>query len=220
VAYLDNRSLVASDTFDSSISGEWDNGFADWDVFTWQSGGGLGVVEPGVGDSAMRRNMASYTGNHWSRVISGANGANTCGMGGIVRVHPTSGTDESCYWGLCEDEAANVYQIYERDSAFGLASLTSTAWGTAPYAIGDSFTMEAEGTTLRSGSAEGGADTQRLTTTDATLNGATYFAVGFAAYFGTSAADARVHAWEGGSISPPGARIANVHGQPMLRGPY
>lgn len=140
-------------------------------------------------------------------------------------MHPTSSTDESSYIGAISDFGSDLYFIYETSSALGFTTLTSGAWGSAPSATGDIVTLEAEGTTLRMGTAEGGADTQRITTTDATLSGATYTTVGLYMYCETANTNAQITAWEGGSIgaaaSDTRARLvgSDLFRPPLVNGP-
>lgn len=214
MAYGDNRTLVASDTFDTSIDGNWDNGYADWNAATAQAGGTVGPAAT-ASNVGLRRNTGTYTADQYSRVTAGSTGASK-EVGAACRMHPSSTTDESCYLGAVSDFGTDLYIIYECSAGAGsvtFSTLTSASWSGAPTATTDIFTLEAEGTTLRMGSSEGAGDAQRLTTTDATLDGATYSTVGFYMYAESNIANARVTAWDGGSI---GAAAAAYNAVPVL----
>ena len=63
-----------------------------------------------------------------------------------------------------------MFAIDEVDSGFSFSTLASTSTNYHDLEAGDTATIEAEGTTLRLGTNDGGAgDTQRVTTTDNTI---------------------------------------------------
>lgn len=206
--YGDNRNQVAADTFDSAISADWDNGYADFGTLAWNTGGGSGTVTPSAGfvTSGMRRLNATFTADHYATITANLGTTGTT-LSATVRNHPDSTTDESCYAGGWNNYSSDTYAIEEVSAAFGFSTVASAAWAGAPVANGETLTSEAEGTTLRCGTAEGGADTQRVTGTDATLGGATYSVTGLLIYCDNTppADNGRITAWAGGSIGAAAA---------------
>jgi hypothetical protein len=198
MAYGDNRNLVASDTFDSSIDAAWTNGRADW--ATW-SHNGDGTISPSASDSQIQRNTGTYTDDHYSVVtMAGVAAAGfVCASGRGA----TGATDESCYIAVATDYSAgstpDEWGIEEVSSAFGFSTLTS---GALPNTLstGETVTLECEGTTLRMGSNQGAGDAQRGTTTDATLT------TGWPGICGGNAGH-DVTAWSGGSIGAAGGAV-------------
>ncbi len=203
MAYGDNRSAVASDTFDSSISASWSNGEGDWDTFTWATGGYVQPTSAGS-DPAMRWNADTPNNDQYSTITVQTHSTSNLNNIG-ARVRCASGTNESCYLGQVASTAlgGDKYQIFELNSSFGFSLLTST--GTAGgLSSGHTVTVEAEGTTIRLGTAEGGADTQRVSTTDATIAGGSWGLVGYA---DATASECRITAWEGGNIVPASSSL-------------
>lgn len=213
MAYGDNRNTLATDPFTASISADWDNGHADFRPFAWNAASS-GVIQPGAAgapEAGMRRITETFTGDHYSTATVQTLSPGDCGIGVLVRVHPDSTTDESCYYCDVEDFSTDVYRIYEVSSAFGFTQRASASWAGSPFAAGETMTAEAEGTTIRFGTAEGGgADTQRVTYGSASLSGATYNKVGLTIYTGSSASDGRITSWEGGSIGAVGGGTYNA----------
>lgn len=170
MAYGDNRSETISDTFDSSISANWSNGEGDWDTFTWVSGGHVHGTGGGGDDSGMRYNATQPADNQYAQTTCGAANMNAddSAQGALLRM--ATGTDESAYWCVINHMGPpNQYEIRETDSSFGLSTLASGSSGVNALTNGDILTGEAEGTTLRCGSDESGADSEEVSTTDATL---------------------------------------------------
>jgi hypothetical protein len=204
MAYGDNRQVVASDTFDTSISASWENGGGDWGTWTHA---GSGQVNPTAEDtdSALRRNNETFANDQWSQIaIGGIVTDNGIYTGAACRMQ--AGTDESSYVGYSESFVGS-YEIYELTSAFGFSLLASTGTGWAILGVGNTLTLELEGTTIRLGD-DRGADTQRLTTTDATLTSGT---PGFAGYIGTTA-NILVTSWTGGDIAAAGTAFIKMVG--------
>jgi len=190
VAYGDNRSELASDTFDSSIDGNWAVGEGDWDNMQWLTGG---HVEPiGNTSCAMRRSGETYADDQYSILTINAMTTNSDWVAATVRM--ASGVDESAY--VCYyDTELNEYSIYEFDSAFGATLLNSVANDTTALQAGDTLTAEVEGITIRLGTNEGSGDGQRLTTTDTTITSGD---PGMHIFQGLN--ESSITAWSGGDI--------------------
>lgn len=196
------RSEIASDTFDSAISGSWENGGGDWDTCSWASGG---FVQPTnvSADAALRRSTGTYANNQYSRVVIGGYDATLSAnsVGACCRMQ--AGTDESAYIGYVSS-GTDAYEIYETNSSFGFSLLASAAFSGNP-AANDEVILEVEGTALRLYTKQGaGAETLRVSTTDNTLTSGT---PGIALYGETSAANARVTTWSGGDLTAGGAAL-------------
>lgn len=192
MAYGDSRSSVASDTFDSSIDGNWANGDGDYGTLSWASGG---VVQPTSAstDSAIRRNSETFTDDQYSKITIGTQSGSNVWAGAMVRGQ--SGTDESGYIGYAQN--SNTYfEIDEVDSAFNFSLLANVTDSTnIPLSAGETVTVEVEGTTIRCGSDAAGTDVQKTSTTDATLTSGN---PGIELYRGTGTM--QITAWEGGNI--------------------
>lgn len=198
-SYNAERVQRASDTFDSSISASWTNGDGDWGALQWVSGG---HIEPAVVDvdCGIRRTGEAYGGDQYSKMVMQEQnpvGGASSWLG--VYVRGQSGANESAYLGTLGSGPVDEYQICEIDSAFGFTVLTSLSdpGSDLPISAGDTATMEAEGSTLRLGCDAGGSDVQKLTTTDATL---TSGAPGIN-LFRSGSAVSRATSWEGGTIN-------------------
>lgn len=219
MAYGDNRSAVASDTFDASISASWTAGEGAWDNIVWATGGHftVGVAGSGFG-SSLRRNTGTYANNGYSSItIQTLSGAAHNQIGAIVRKQAST----AGYYGVVSSNSiydAQRYELFELDGSNGYTLLTASGTPGA-FSAGNTVTLEAEGTTLRLGTNEGSGDTQRLTTTDATLSSGW---PGIAAVADTAATQCQGTAWEGGDITAGGgggflaawARGSNVIIQP------
>jgi hypothetical protein len=198
MAYGDNRQTVASDTFDSSINGtNWENGGGDWGTFSWVTGG---YIQPATAnaDCALRRSVGTYNADQWAQVVAQVHsGSTNAWMGAAVRMQ--AGTNESAYIGYSVT-TDQIYTIYETDSGMGFTELANSTTNWAALSAGDTLTTEVEGTTIRLGD-DRGTDTQRLTTTDATLSSGN---PGIQCYTELATSDLRITAWEGGDIAAGG----------------
>jgi hypothetical protein len=107
-----------------------------------------------------------------------------------------AGTDESAYIAYIDSDV-DEYTIYETNSAFSFGLLNNVAWSTHPAETGDTVSIEVEGTDIRLGTAEGGADTERLTTTDATITGGD---PGLSLFANADVANSQITSWLAGDI--------------------
>ena len=202
MAYGDNRSSVATDTFDTSISASWTQGPDTYADLAWVTGG---HVEPATNaaTNCMVRNAESFADDQYCKItVNTLSAADGNLLGAACRA---STTQETTYAGLVTSASGLTpsakYTIFEADAAATFTELAATGTYGA-LAAGDTITLEAEGTTLRLGTSEGGgADTQRLTTTDATIASgqSSVFAVAL-----STTSRARLTAWEGGDIGAGG----------------
>jgi len=198
MAYGDNRTSVATDTFDSEISASWENGGGDWGTFDWVTGGHVQISTSGA-TGAIRRNSEAFADDQYSKVTVNAQTTGGSWIGAAVRMQ--AGTDESAYVGYADGDNT-LFAIYEVSSAFGFTSLADTSGtGDIPLSAGETLTLEAEGTTLRFGSDADGADGQEVSTTDATLASGDPGA----SIYTTDVVSTRITAWEGGDIGAAGA---------------
>lgn len=198
MAYGDNRSEVASDTFGSSIDGNWSNGDGDWAALVWITGGHVGFNNGGGGtDGSIRRSAGTYADDQYARTTVQSHSGNSW-VGAAARMQ--SGTDESAYVGFVQG-SEDDYEIVEYNSSFGFSALASTTdpGSEIPHSSGDIVTIEAEGTTIRMGSDQTGSDAQKVTTTDATLSSGDPGLVLFCANGNES--NNYATAWSGGDIS-------------------
>lgn len=209
------RTVIATDTFDTSISASWQNGISGVNLCAWASGG---YVQAAALSSTGRlyRTAETYPSDQYSKVIYktvglGATGAET---GAFVRASTTTAQK---YPATVQTVGAIKYSIYYANAA---GALTTLASGGTPsvLAAGDSVITEISGTGIRLYSDESGSgDVLRLSTTDTTI---TSGVPGFSIFIDGTLADVQVTAWEGGSVSSgSGARRSNFLSQPMLRGP-
>lgn len=201
MAYGDNRVPVASDTFDSSISASWTAGEGAWDNIVWATGGHFAPSNPGAGfGSTLRRNTGTFADDGYSTITIQTLSASAHNqIGCIVRKQAST----AGYYGFVSSNniyGAQRYELFELDGSNGYTLLTASGTPGA-FSAGQTVTLEAEGTTLRLGTNEGSGDTQRLTTTDATLTSGW---PGIAAVADSSAAQCQGTAWEGGDISAGG----------------
>jgi hypothetical protein len=198
------RRTLASDSFPSSISASWTNGDGDYDALSWISSGVVRASLVG-NDCSMRRTGEAYPNDQWSQITVGT----LQDASGIYRDQSAgcrlkSGTDESGYWGNVACRVGGVqpkYGISEVDAAFGFTTLASTGTvsGTA-IPPGTKITLEVIGTAITLYTDEGGVDTNRLSTTDATI---TSGAPGIKIYVDTTAGElvnSAVAAWAGGDF--------------------
>lgn len=197
MAYGDNRSEVAADTFNSSIGAAWTNPHGGHSACAWATGGFVQPTVTGGVNNQMRRNTGTYDDNQYSRVTIQATDTNSI-LGPAVRCQTGAG-DGSSYNGVADAVVNNEWAIYEVDAGETATRLAGSTTGYAFPTAGAILTTEAEGSTLRFGEDSGG-DQQRVTTTDATLSGGIP-GVTLAAI--TTVANSRITAWSGGSISAP-----------------
>ena len=192
MAYGENRTSVATDTFDTEISANWDNGPADWGTLAFVAGGHISPTSSAT-DAAIRWNANSFNSNQYSKVTVQAHtsGGTSAIIGATVRMAAGS-TDESSYLGYAEQAQ---YSIYEVDSVFGFGLLASSADASLPMTVGETLTIEVEGTNFRLGSSASGSDIEELTSSDGTISSGI---AGVTLY--ENGANAEVTAWEGGDI--------------------
>lgn len=193
MAYGDSRTEVASDTFDSSISADWENGGGSWTAFSWVTGGHIDPVASSV-EAGMRRQTETFADDQYSITTVQSVGSQDY-VGAATRMQ--AGTDESAYVGVSEGINSR-YAIYEVDSTFTFNLLANTATGWAALSAGQTCTVENEGTTIRLGDNRG-TDTERLTTTDATITSGD---AGLASVIING--NGRLTAWSGGDIGAAG----------------
>lgn len=206
-----DRTQVAADTFDASIDSNWENGGGDWNTCTWVSGG---HVQPSVLDNCgMRRQTETFANDQYSRVTVQALSVANSWVAAAVRM--AAGTDESAY--IAYVAGGGTYELYETDSAFAFTQLASISGYT--FTVGDIVTMEAQGTLLRLGTVEsGGADTQRLKTSDNTI---TAGKPGCVFFEDTAVANARLTAWSGGDLGAlPSANIISTISAQLVAGEW
>jgi hypothetical protein len=220
MAYGDNRNSVATDDFSTDpFAARWVNGDGDWNTFDWIGSDYIQPTATSVVDGMRRNNGEEFTADHYSTItFQLAIPVSTITyVGSNVRM--ASGTDESAYGGDA-NENVNDHRILEHDAAFG-ETILANGGGAVDLNAGDTLTTEVEGTTIRIGTNEGSGDTQRLSTTDATIADGE---PGILMYVENPISNGQVDAWEGGSIgiivSGIGARLSNFAEQPMLRGPF
>jgi len=196
MAYGDGRAVVAFDTFDASIDGNWENGGGDWVAMEWQAGGD--IRSTGIGNNGMRRNNETFDDDQFSTVTIDL--ALTSGNWYAAQCRMAAGTDETCYIGYTEIDGT-AYRLYKVNSSFSFTEIGSgTTTGWANPAIGDTLTLEVEGTTLRVGDNRG-TDTERYSQTDATISSGDPGLGGYS----TGVGNVRYSAWIGGNITavPP-----------------
>lgn len=199
---LSARYSKASDTFDSSISSDWENGGGDWGSLQWVSGGYVSYVN--TGSSAIRRQTEPFGSNQYSKVVVNALTKNSIAVV-KAQVRMQSGTDESAYTGgIVAASGIYKYGIQESTSAFGFSDLATTGSSPTSYSTGDYIVLEANGTGTNNlelyTSESGGAETSRLTASDATI---TSGSPGVGIYADTSSETIQITSWEGGDDVPP-----------------
>lgn len=212
---LSSRNAKASDTFDASISADWENGGGDWDPMTWASGGYVGHSATGV-DCMMRRQTESFGNNQYAKTVLNALTAGASQANASVRMQ--AGTDESSYFGcmLARSGGDLQYFIFETSASFGFTVLAEGGSAPSSYTAGDYLVMEASGTSLELYSKEGaGAETSRLTATDATIASGK---PGCGAY--ADSGTVQITSWEGGDdVAAGGANPKGPLGNPFA-GPF
>lgn len=167
MAYGDNRNEVTSDSFPTSIDGDWTNPQTnDYSALSYNSGnveaGGTGTAHQ------MAETANALNDDQYCRVTVAAWNNSDSQIGAVCRAQ--SGTDGSAYLGAANDASVNGWIVAEADATGTYSALATTTTGYADPTAGDILTLEAEGTTLRMGEDSGG-DTERVNTTDATLSG-------------------------------------------------
>lgn len=206
------RTPVASDTFDSAISGSWANGDGDWATCSWAAGG---FVQPTAAntDCSIRWTADTPGNDQYCSFVIGSFGSSNAILGAMCRA--AAGTDESTYIGSVNIAVDNKYSIYEVNASFGF-SLLSGAGTAGDVADGSTVTLEAEGTALRLYTDEGGGDTLRVSTTDATLASGSW---AMYLYDQTVVAECRITSWVGGNITAAGGDPeGGLIGGKLLRG--
>ena len=193
------RNFITSDTFDTSISASWTNGPADFINGSWVSGG---YVQPSSGSPEFQvtRNAETYNPDQYSKITVQALPAGNRVLWASVRGSLT--TDESYCAIIYPDTSYNAYKyrIFRWQPASLSGTVTIAQSGTpSGLSVGDTITLEVQGSTLRMYTNESGSgDVLRLTGTDFTIPSGY---PGFGGYGGSDVTQARVTSWEGGSLS-------------------
>ena len=201
MAYGDNRSEVASDTFDSSIGSAW-SAHPDMDNMAWASGGYVTPTNHNA-DAGIIRNTGTYADDQYSISAIGFMDDYVGGGGDELWASVRqSGSNSACYLGIVTTDSTK-YQIVKVTSGDTWTYLDETGTASPPeFSEGDTVTIEAEGTTLRIGTNEGSGDTQRSSTTDSAHSSGV---PGCGIWNNNSAANTGITAWSGGNIGAGGA---------------
>lgn len=214
---LADRQVIASDSFPSSIDGNWDNGPGAWNTISHYASADIGPNATGQ-DCAMVRNSGSYTNKQWSTITAKTHNTTASGSTQLGAVcFGAGGSSAALYMGYLNVRSAaggsGKYQISYINGAGSFNTLSSSGAGTFTNNTteDDTITLEADATTgdLRlytNEAALGGGDTQRLTANDGTLTSGT---PGLGVFVNASGAttDARIKGWSGGYLgtAPGGA---------------
>lgn len=205
-AYGDNRTQTATDPFTSSIdAAAWDNGYDAYALMAWNAANG-GVVTGTVGSTAGMRRISTIGANQYSTITAQLGTTGTT-LGAACRMHLSS-TSEAAYLGSVNNYSSDTYNLEIIADGITFSDVAAPiTWSTSPIAAGETITCEAEGTTIRFGTAEGGADTQRLTGTNSTLTGAGgYTSAGLVTYIdsGPAVDNLQITSWAGGTAGAAG----------------
>lgn len=185
---------LASDTFDTSIDSNWDNGHGDWNTMNWVSGGYISKTN----SASIYRNAETYEDDQYCEVV--IESLSTGNDITWIQVRAQGGTDESSYAGIYETQS-DEYQITEFDSSFGETNLANATNNGNALASGDTIRTEVIGTLIRFGTNEaglGGGDTERLNASDATITSGSP-AIGL-----LSNDDCSIDSWAGGDLVATG----------------
>lgn len=187
-----DRHEIASDAFPSSIDGNWTVGEGFWFDFSWVSSGI--IVSDFAVAAGMHRSGETYADDQYSILtFDSESGGAVLDYGASVR-RGSGGSDESGYHMAFDADAGN-WALFETTASRNFSELASTTHDGA-LSQGDTITCEVEGTSIRGGTNEGSGDTERITTTDATLTSGDpgiYSQMGFAS-------SVKWSAWSGGDI--------------------
>jgi hypothetical protein len=155
MAYGDNRSApVASDTFDTTIDGNWTNGEGGWDPFTAD---GSGLISPDAANNRciLRRNSAAFDDDQYAQttIFSSDEGVEP---GAIVRAQTTGDLNLYQGKGFTENAPVGAARIFTgiylvNDTGIGEIAISEDTIEEDPYVAGDTITLEVEGTALRLG---------------------------------------------------------------------
>lgn len=163
-----NRIPAFTDAFPSSISASYDNGPGDWSPLTWSSSS---VVRPSGLDEDCQivRNDGNYGRAQWAQIVGLALSATGYNMMGASVLH-AGGANEACYFGAVIGFSGDAkYKIIEIDNSFSFVDLAAAGTGGAVSSGAVVTTEVDEFGVITLFTAEGGADTQRVQATDATL---------------------------------------------------
>lgn len=200
MAYGEKRNPVYTDLFDTSISGSWANGEGGWNSCAWNAGaGGEGVVRTGIaGSGSAMRYASSLSADQYVTVkLNTLSAADDNEAGPQARAQVGAlGSYE--FLVTSAGGAGNKYILNVMDNA-GSETLLANSGTPGAGAQGWTATIECEGTTIRCGTSEGGADTQRLTTTDNTWSTGRG---GIQVYAQSNTSRSEVTAFEAGNIAP------------------
>jgi hypothetical protein len=187
---------VASDTFDSSIDANWDNGPGDFGPAEWVAGGYIQPATDGTVYSLIR-NTGTYSPDQYSLVTIKTHAAGNYSACSTVR--GAGGADETCYYGQVKGfSGEDKYAINEVDSAFGFTTLASTG-SFDNLADGDTIRTVVIGTEIYLYTNEsGGGETLRLQATDGTIASGRPGSTGYASGAKTNLQHT---AWEGGDAT-------------------
>jgi hypothetical protein len=146
-------------------------------------------------DSAARLLSPTLSGNVYSQAVLTWVSTGTV-LGPLVRCHPASSTDESCYIGTAENSASR-HAIYEVSATFGFTAIGTDA--VAPTS-GQTFRIEANGSSLTM--TANGTNRAGGPITDTTLGAATYTQVGLYSWT-TTASNCDIDNFDGGDLTSP-----------------
>ena len=194
MVYGDRNSIATDDFSDDPFTARWTNSPGIYGDMEWA---GTDYVRSADNNTSgmVRDNGETFDDDQYSTVtIQGHNDFGSEYVGGSVRGNTT---DSACYIGTCDTDGTDEYRVYELDSSLNFTSLDTDAWAGAALANGETITCEAEGTTIRMGTAEGGADTERSSGTDATITGGE---PGIHAE-DSFTDDIQIDGWEGGDVT-------------------
>lgn len=186
------RIPVFTDTFDSSISGSYDNGPGGLSTMSWATGG---VIRAGSGsDGGIVRNTGTF-GNDQYVTVGIANISN--GDNGVFAMlcHQGGSTD-ACYLGQIYAGAGDSkYQIWyvSGPGAFTLLADAGSAAGVSNITL----TLEREGNNLRLYTNEGSGEVLRVSASHSALSTGR---PGCGAFNASSAAAASITSLEGGTL--------------------
>ena len=215
MAYGD-RTQVATDDFSTDpFTSRWTNGPADWNNCTWAGTDYVEASTANSDNSMQRSNSETFDDDQYSTVtLQNSMTASADDFVGPAVRSSTGAGDESAYI-VYANSTNNRFDIYETNASFGFTLLANDTWPGAPSA-GDTITAEAEGTTIRGGSNQGGGDTERVSTTDNTLTGGEPMIV----FYDASTVNMAVDDWEGGDMGAVALSDVNYRatGRGIMRG--
>lgn len=193
--YGDDRQTDVTDTWDTSISGSWANGYGDWGTYT-HVGSGFINVNTEDESCAMRYDDFTPTDDQWGKVTVDSQDATGSYISAGGRLQ--DGAAEASYTATVSSED-DEYQLYEFTEGMGggVVASTSDPGSEIPFGSGDFIVIECRGTTILVGSNAGGTDAQKISHTDSTLSSGK---IGIGGFEDDDAASSDYTAFEGGDI--------------------